>query len=124
MYEAAERLTEHCRDRVDDSLRAVLLYSEGGDDVIYLRKDLQPVYESEDFDAVAVTAYELHDDLRTLGAENVDTSRYWATVHVLDEFVAIQFIYDADSGVLVSFDPDVSQSLHDFVRECQAILRE
>lgn len=122
MHEAAERLTERCRELAGDSLRAVVLYSETGDDVVYLREDLEATYEAGEMDAIAVTAYELHDDLRTFGSDSLDMTGYWGTVHVFDDVVAMQFVYDASHGVLVSFDPDVGQNLHEFVRDCQGIL--
>lgn len=118
MADKAERLTAYLKHRTGDSLRAVLSYGPSGDDVLFLRDDLEGEYAEADLESISVTAWEVHDDLLSFGTERLGFDQYHSTVHTFENIFVFQLLLDEEFGLLLSFDREIGRDLHEFVREC------
>jgi hypothetical protein len=123
MRERANRLARYCVDRVGDSLRLVAVYdAEGGNDedpdVVYAREDLRERYTSENLGRLLDYAAGVHDNIVAAG-ENADMlGEAEASVYVFENAFVMQFIPEAESGIIVSFDPEAGTYLSEFVTAC------
>ncbi|MFC4552599.1 MULTISPECIES: DUF7522 family protein [Halorussus] len=118
MVSAPDELVEFLRERADESLRAVRIYSLDSHRSLYAREDAERWQSEADVEYVVSRARE---DLR----ERADDRRWFtageleASVRVFHEAVLVNVVLDDDRGVLVSLDADTASYLHGFVHDCK-----
>ena len=115
---AAQRLTDHLQNRIEEGLRTVVVIREDGFDVEYLRKDLSGEYTRETFGEV-VDRFRLKEPFMAPGIESRPVGERRAIVHYHRNAFVIQIPYSDSESILISLTPDTGRDLLDFVEECR-----
>lgn len=115
MRREVERLADYCHDRIGDSLRAVGYHTDDDFDVVFIREDLIEHYPAERVDNFIRTSRSIHADIHRLDDRMGPPE---ASLHVLEDGLAIQFHRADDVVVFVTMDQGVGRNFIRFVDEC------
>lgn len=124
MANHADALASFLRDRLGENLRAVGRYREGDDEWVYLREDLAPAYSPELLERFADEARTVHSCLDAVSQADAPLGAAQASLHAFDGALLAHFLLAEETGVLVSFEPEVGGRLQSFVERCEEILED
>lgn len=120
MQSRAEKLTTYCQDQLGESLRAVGFHTAAGSEIVYVRDDLVPKYSSDDIDHFIAASQDISNAIQTLDKRMGAPE---ASLHVLEEGLAIQFHHPDERVTFVAVDQGVGQNFTSFVSDCQDQMR-
>jgi hypothetical protein len=118
MDEDARRLSQFCNERVGDDLRTVITYDTSDESVIHLREDLKTEYSQAELGPLVDEVRSIHDTYQNVAGTGTKIGSPRASVHVFDNSVVMQLLYDANSGIIVSFEPSVAKDMLTFIGSC------
>ena len=111
----SKRLSTYLNERVDDLLRGVAHYQQDEFEVVYLRDDIRERRHREEVDKMLTR-------IKQEGTDEEERSfpfgHLHATLRIFDETIFMHFPIENQTGVVVSLEPEVAQSLNSFVGDC------
>lgn len=119
--DAAKRLTEHVLEKAGDGLRTVIVVSESGYEVSYLREDLQETYSREGF-AEVVDAFRLEQPFLSPGLQQQPVGERRALVHYHENACIIQIPYSKSETILISLSQEAGRDLVGFIESCRQVV--
>ncbi|MFC4553581.1 MULTISPECIES: DUF7522 family protein [Halorussus] len=111
----SQSLSKYLNERVDDQLRGVAHYREDEFNVVYLRDDIR---EHRHQDEVKQMLTRIKQEGTANEEQSFPFGHMHATLRVFDETIFMHFPIENRTGVVVSLEPEVAQSLNSFVGDC------
>lgn len=115
LSERVERLTEYCRERLGEGLRAVGFHTDSGVEVAYIRDELVKRYPPDRVEDFVDASRQIHDATKFI--DDVMGSPE-ASLHVLEQGLIVQFHFAGEDVVFLSMERDVGRNFTRFVSEC------
>lgn len=120
--QAAQRITDYLRNRVDDGLRTVVIVTDDGFNISYLSDALRREYSRETFGEV-IDSFRLRNPLFNPGIEGKPIGERRAIVHYHENAFVIQLPYSEAASILISVNPDVGRDLLGFIEQCRKLVQ-
>lgn len=111
----SKSLAQYLNDRVDDLLRGVAHYQEDEFKVEYLRDDIR---EQRHRDEVTQMLNRIKKEGTAEEEQSFPFGHLHTTLRVFDEAIFMHFPIERETGVVVTLEPQVAQSLNSFVGDC------
>ena len=111
----SKRLSTYLNERVDDLLRGVAHYQQDEFEVVYLRDDIRERRHREEVSKMLMRIKQEGTDEEE---QSFPFGHLHATLRIFDETIFMHFPIENQTGVVVSLEPEVAQSLNSFVGDC------
>lgn len=111
----SQALSAYLNNRVGDLLRGVVHYQAEEFEVVYLRDNLQEHRHREE---VRQMLTRITSEGTAEEEQSFPFGHLYATLRIFDEAIFLHFPIENQAGVVVSLEPEVSQSLNSFVGDC------
>lgn len=119
--DAAERVSEFLRDRVGDGLRTIVVVTEDGWRMAYLREDLKAEYDREGYSAV-VDTFRLEGQVLAPETEGLPVGERRALVHYHENAFVIQIPFSRTESLLISLNDSAGASLMGFIEAIRDVV--
>lgn len=111
----SKSLTTYLDDRVGDLLRGVAHYQDDELEVVYLRTDIREQRHREDIQQMLTR---VKQEGTPKEEQAFPFGHLHATLRIFDETIFLHFPIENQTGVVVTLEPTVAQSLNSFVGDC------